>query len=446
MRFYLIFLWVLFLAVLFFHLTNCNNPQTEIIDPILINGKPRFIIGNYHNPQNLDELKAYASSGFNLVRCSAQMEELDMAKEAGLYAWINTGSLIDFTGEPEQRKKKLTELINHFVNHPALAVWEVPDEVLWNLGYPVLDHLFYGPDWSETQQDSILNILSDRIPKTAQGIMQGCDYLRQIDPGHPVWMNHAPRNTTAQLRLFSKAADIVGCDIYPVKEGWTGHSDLIDNGLSAVGGYTDIMQTAAPGKPVWMVLQGFSWELLQDPLPADLNPGLFPTYKDSRFMAWDAILHGAKGILYWGSYKVSSRSLFWQAIAGVTKEIATLEPFLTESELKGRIKVEPIQFIGSVPTRVVYTLRKFKQDYLLVVLQEDLNQALDVSGLDFLEGKMLYELTTDKSYQVNNGRIRVWFRKQPHVLCTSRAYEVVKESQFAVKWDNQKLYPLNEIK
>ena len=64
------------------------------------------------------------------MRCSARAEELDMAKEAGLYAWINTGPLIDFSKEPEQRKNKLTELINHFGNHPALAVWEVPDEVL----------------------------------------------------------------------------------------------------------------------------------------------------------------------------------------------------------------------------------------------------------------------------------------------------------------------------
>ena len=195
-----------------------------------------------------------------------------------------------------------------------------------------------------------------------------------------------------------------------------------------------------------MVLQGFSWELLQDPLPAHLNPRMFPTYKDSRFMAWEAILHGAKGILYWGSYKVSSKSLFWQAITGVTKEIAALEAFLTGSELKGRITVKPIQFTGSVPTRVVYTLRKYKEDYLLVVLQEDLNQALDVSGLGFLEGKVLHELTTDRTYRVKDGRIRVWFGKQPHVLCTSLAYEVVHESQFAEKWDNEALFPLNEIK
>ena len=55
-------------------------------------------------------------------------------------------------------------------------------------------------------------------------------------------------------------------------------------------------------------------------------------------MAWDAILHGAKGILYWGSYMVNSKSLFWKSILGVTKEIAALEPFLLGNELKEKIK------------------------------------------------------------------------------------------------------------
>ena len=90
-------------------------------------------------------------------------------------------------------------------------------------------------------------------------------------------------------------------------------------------------------------------------------------------------------------------------------------------------------------------LRKYKEDYLLAVLQEDLNQALDVSGLDFLEGKTLYELTTDRSYQVKNGRIRVWFAEQPHVLCTSRDYQVIHESEFTTRWDNDNNFPLKEI-
>ena len=447
MRYKTVFFRIVFPAILVFSLMNCNDPKTDEIKPVIINGEPRFIIGNYHNPQDLNELKRYAENGFNLVRCAPDSDALDMVKDAGLYAWLNTGSLIDFSKDQNKRKEKLAELVNRFKDHPALAVWEVPDEALWNLGYPKLEDLFYGlhgRQWSNERQDSILNVLSVTIPEKAQGIAEGSEQLRELDPLHPIWMNHAPRNTLSQLRLFSKAADIVGCDIYPEKEGTNGHSDIIDHSLTAVGGFTDIMQNSSPGKPIWMVLQAFSWELLRDPLPEHLNPEMFPTYKHSRVMAWDAILHGAKGILYWGSYKVSLNSLFWESILGVTKEIAALEPFLLGNELKEKIKIEPIQFTSSVKTRVASTLRKHNNDYLLVVLQEDLSQAINVSGLDFLEGKMLFELTTDRSYLVKNGKIRVWFGKEPHVLCTSKEYDVVHESQFPLTWDNKDNFPLNE--
>jgi hypothetical protein len=143
---------------------------------------------------------------------------------------------------------------------------------------------------------------------------------------------------------------------------------------------------------------------------------------------------------------VSSRSLFWESILGVTKEISALESFLTRKELKDRIEVMPIQYTASTQTRVAYTLREYNNDYLLVVMQEDLAQAINVSGLDFLEGKMLYELTTDRSYLVKNGKIRVWFGKEPHVLCTSQKYDVIHESQFALKWDKEDNFPLNEKK
>ncbi len=425
-------------------LVQCSNPVSDQIQPVLMNGEPRFIIGNYYNPRDPAELKIYAENGFNLVRCTPDTGILDMVMEAGLHAWLNTGNLIDFSKEQQKRKEQLADFVNRFKDHPALAVWEVPDEALWTLGYPKPDRLFYGPQATREQQDSILKALTAAIPVRAKGIAEGCEQLKQLDPSHPVWMNHAPRNNHAQLALFSEPVDIAGCDIYPEKEGHNRHSDIMDHSLSAVGGYTDIMQRAAPGKPVWMVLQAFSWQLLEDPLPEHPDPELFPTYKDSRFMAWDAILHGAKGIFYWGSSLVSLKSLFWSSILGVTKEIAALEPFLTAKEMKSSIKTEPVQFTSSVPTRVASTLRKYGEDYLLVILQEDLSQAVDVSGLNFLEGKRLYELTTGRSYLVKNGAIRVWFGKEPHLLCTSKKYEVVHESQFPPEWDDEENDPLRE--
>ncbi len=456
MKIDLVFFKMSLLIILLFSLTKCtspktaekkNEPQTEKIKPVLINGKARFIIGTYHNPKDLSELKRLSDNGFNLVRSAPDSSALDMVEEAGLNAWINTGNKIDFSKDREQRKEQLTSLINEFKYHPALAVWEIPDEALWSLGYPIYEFLFYGKQWSENQQDSLLNELEVAIPKKAKGIADGSTYLRQLDPIHPIWMNHAPRNTLAQLGLFSRSADIVGCDIYPGKKGANGHNELHNHRLSSVGAYTELMQDAAPNKPIWMVLQGFSWDLLKlkNPKPEDLDPAKFPTYKHSRFMAWDAILHGAKGILYFGSFTLSSKSLFWNSILGVTKEIAALEPFLLEEELKDKIKIDPIQFTSSVKTRFASTLRKHNDDYLLVVLQEDLSQALNISGLDFLEGKTLYELTSDRTYVVKNGKIRVWFGREPHVLCTSKKYDVVHESQFPLTWDKEDNFPLNEI-
>ncbi len=446
MKYKLSFFMMSLSLILLLSLMNCNDPKTDEIKPVIMNGKPRFIIGSYHNPKDLDELKILEENGFNLVRSAADSNALDMVEDAGLYAWLNTGGLIDFSKDKNIRMEKLTGLVNRFKDHPALAVWEIPDEALWSLGYPKFEFMFYGKQWSEEQQDSILNVLSIAIPEKAKGIAEGCEQLRNLDPIHPIWMNHAPRNTISHLRLFSKSADIVGCDIYPGYKGVDGHNELHNHRLSSVGGYTDIMQNAAPNKPIWMVLPGFSWDLLKlkNPIRENLDPKKFPSYKHSRFMAWDAILHGAKGILYWGSYKVSSKSLFWNSILGVTKEIAALEPFLLEKELKEKIKIDPIQFTSSVKTRVASTLRKHDDDYLLVVLQEDLSQALNISGLDFLEGKILYELTTDRSYVVKNGKIRVWFGKEPHALCTSKKYDVVHESEFPLTWDKKDNFPLNE--
>ncbi len=438
--------YALLLLSFLLYLSACSRPaDQEVKKQMVIQGKNRFIIGNYYNPGNLDDLKDYAQNGFNLVRCAPTKEALDMARQAGLYGWVNTGNSINFANDKETHKEKLKQLVKRLKDHPALAVWEVPDEALWGISYPHFYKIFDSKNWTKERQDSIISVLNQAIKQKAQGFAAGCAELRRLDPNHPIWMNHAPRNSIEQLRLFSQPADIIGCDIYPEKEGLNGHSELIDNSLTSTGGYTDLMQAAVPDKPIWMVLQAFSWELLQNPLPEKLDVNQFPSYKHSRIMAWDAILHGAKGILYWGSYKVPAKSLFWKSILGVTKEISALEPFLISDDLQKPIKIEPIQYVHSIKTRVAHMLKQYKDDYLLVFLQEDLGQAVDISGLDFLEGRQLYELTSDRSYTVKNGHIRLWFAKEPHVLCTSRKYNVVNASDFPIVWNEHENNPLKEI-
>lgn len=430
------------LALLFGKNLVAESPRLDADGVLVLEGQRRFMIGCYYNPMTAAGLEELARNGFNLVHCSAKTEALDLTRAAGLYAWINTGSLIDFSQDTKSRTEKLTQLVRTFQNHPALAVWEAPDEALWNLSYPTLSRLFYSDTVTVADQDQILEKQKQAVIQTAAGFADGVAHLKSLDR-RPIWFNHAPRNSLADLKLFSKPADMLGCDIYPVHEGLNGHSDFVNHSLSSVGEYTDYMQSAAPGKPVWMVLQAFSWDLLKNPVPEQPEPRTFPTYRQSRFMAYNAILHGAQGILYWGSHYTSPQSRFWKSLLAVTREIAALEPFLVAPEIRGKMKVEPIQFTSSQPTRVASTVRQVGNEYLLIVMQEDLNQPVTISNLRFLENRTFYELGTSREYVVRNGQIRIWHSLEPHVLCTTRKFEV-KPEKFPEKWDDTD-HPLHTV-
>jgi hypothetical protein len=407
-----------------------------------LDGKKRFILGTYHNPADAEELNYLAQHGINLVHCSATAKDLDLARAAGLYGWINTGSSLDLSQDATNRHQALAKMIESFKSHPALAVWEAPDEALWNITWEAKYQQYFKKPWTDRQLDSLYAWHEKSVNVLVHGFEQGVKLTRQLDPNRPIWFNHAPRNTQAHLKKFSGMADIAGCDIYPVAVGQTGHSDLQNVTLSAVGDYTDLMQSAAPGKSVWMVLQAFSWQQLLQNKSLELNPETFPSFAQSRFMAYDAILHGAKGVLYWGSSVSPLRAPYWQAILEVTKEIAKLEPFLTSAELKHTIKVTPFAFVSSQPTPVAYTLRNHENDYLLIVLPEVNDQYVKVEGLKDLEGRTLYELGTNKMYQVKQQHIIVSYQQEPHVLCTDKKFEVHRLQDFK-GWDKEKNPPLN---
>ena len=97
----------------------------------------------------------------------------------------------------------------------------------------------------------------------------------------------------ADLQRYAEAADIVGCDIYPVPVKHSpGHSDLANRQLSCVGDYTERFRQAGGRRPVWMVLQGFGWRDIQQPAEdAPAEEGRRPTQSESRFMLYDAIVH-----------------------------------------------------------------------------------------------------------------------------------------------------------
>ena len=87
-----------------------------------------------------------------------------------------------------------------------------------------------------------------------------------------------------------------------------------------------------------MVLQGFSWEMLRKEEERDATKILFPTLHQARFMAYNAIIHGANGIVYWGMSYTPQPSEFWTNLKKVTKEVGGLEEVLSAKTIPVDIK------------------------------------------------------------------------------------------------------------
>jgi hypothetical protein len=254
----------------------------------LVNGKPFFPIGLWACPDSDNALSEVSAAGFNLIyRTSVTPAILDRFARYHLKAVA--GIRYGLPPTPEGRRKWEDEArrrVDTTRQHAALLAYFLIDEPLW-AGYPL---------------DSLLDVYR---------------FHRRLDPYRPIWSNEAPRGTVEDVAHYGQALDITGVDIYPVPEGVT-HSEMADKTLSSVGKYADKMRASvADRKPVWMALQGFAWKHLDD---AKAKDAIYPTWEQSRFMAYDAILHGATGITYWGTHYIFQPD-FWDVLFRVSAEL-----------------------------------------------------------------------------------------------------------------------------
>src|SRR6185436_14963202 len=167
---------------------------------------------------------------------------------------------------------------------------------------------------------------------------------------HPVAVTHAPRGTVESLRRYNPTADITGADIYPVGYPPGTHSLKTNKNISMVGDYTRTMMEVADGRmPVWMILQ-IAWSGV-------IKPGKtlrFPTFAEERFMTYQAIINGARGLIYFGGHLEQGLSpedarlgwnwTFWRRVLRpVIEEIGShspLYPALTAQDSKLPVSVQ----------------------------------------------------------------------------------------------------------
>ena len=224
----------------------------------------------------VDALKELREAGALMIRMAQttdwnaqvranQQAQLDWAREQGVFCMVNLREVSAFAAGDTATEAALRDLVNQFKDHPALGVWKNKDEA-W---------------WGDT---------------SAGDLKRGYDVIKEEDAHHPVEQTHAPRGTVADLRPYNAAADILALDIYPVSIPPGKHSLLPNKQISMVGDWTTFLADVANGeKQYWMVEQiAFSGVVPPQ------NTLIFPTLRQSRYMAYQAIINGARGLMFFG--------------------------------------------------------------------------------------------------------------------------------------------------
>jgi len=207
---------------------------------------------------------------------------LEEARRHGMLCWLYLGQRVpNFSakdGSPEEAL--LRQITTRFRGHDALGAYKGFDE----------------PN----------NPASN--PTKAQGLIWAYNKLRdELDPDHPMVIIQAPVGTQAASAKYRPAFDVTGVDVFPISYN-AEHSPQVKNGnLKAVGTLTKRMVAAATGggKPAsaWTTLQ-IAWNgtVMVNADNRRHTIRCFPSLDEERFMAYYAIISGARGLSFFGGH------------------------------------------------------------------------------------------------------------------------------------------------
>jgi len=311
-----------------------------------------------------------------------QEKWMDAAAENGMYCWPFLHELASVGPQDTKREAMLRTVINRFKNQPGLLVWKGADE----------------PEWG-------------KLP--VEPLIRAYEIIKELDAHHPIVTIQAPRGTVASLRPYNAASDIIGTDIYPIGYPPGGHSLLTNKTLSLVGDHTRMIMEVAEGRlPVWMVLQ-IAWSGV-------VKPGKtlrLPTFPEERFMTYQAIINGARGVLYFGGNITSAMSppdaklgwnwTYWKRVLRpVIEEIgrkSPLHPALVAPNSKLPVKVD-------AGTGIEFCVREAGDElFLLACKAGGPTEQVKFSGLPESAGvgELLYE--SPRKVAASSGKFTDWF-------------------------------------
>ncbi len=343
-------------------------------------------------PDGKDAIAELAAAGGTILRTGAQggpwdeatiereQKYLDAAARSGMHCmpYLREHAAV----KNAKGEAQLREFLNRFKDHPGLGAWKGFDE----------------PEWGKEPLPPL-----ERAHKI----------IKETDPNHPLAIIQAPRGTVESLRPYDSVCDIIGTDIYPIAYPPGKQSLLTNHDISLVGDHTRMMMEVAQGKmPVWMTLQ-ISWSGV-------LNKGKtlrFPTFPEERFMTYEAIICGARGVTYFGGSnpkamtdadkKLGWNWRFWQRVLRpVIEEIGSHSPLYPA--LVAPNSNLPIEVKGG--EGMEFLARETDGDlFLLACKKSGPTEEVKFTGLPTTAstGTVLYE--DPRMVEAKNGVLTDWF-------------------------------------
>jgi hypothetical protein len=326
---------------------------------------------------------------WNDVYIAEEKQWMDAAAKHGMYCLPWLAKLSNVPKGDAAKEQQLRNVIRLFKDHPGLGCWKGADE----------------PDWGKEPVENLLN--ARRI-------------IAEEDPNHPVWIVQAPRGTVDSMREYNGTMDITGQDIYPISYPPGIHSLTPNPEISLVGDHTDIMMSVTQGKkPVWMTLQ-IAWSGVN----GEGRTRRMPTLPQERFMSYQAIIHGARGLIYFGGNTKPSMSeedlklgwnwRFWNnVLRRIVLEVGDKSPLAPalvarDSEIPIVPKIPGVEFARAkgIETRV----REVGDDIFLFACQRNRDTVqVKFQGVPPVDETGILMFEEPRTVKVENGVFTDWF-------------------------------------
>lgn len=275
---------------------------------LTVEGKPYFPVGIYtlqaRQGGHDDVMEEGRQAGFNCTVFYAYTVEtitplLDAAQRHGLRAFVYPANPYRVREHTATREELVGE-VRARMNHPALLGWYLVDE----------------PEG-----------IGVSSVETVRNYYQ---LVKETDPSHPCSLVIMSPGAAAN---YGGSADIVWIDPYPVPDSPVTYvSECMDGAHASVVG----------DKPVWAIPQAFDWSVWKT---GKIDKIHRPTPDEERCMTYLALVHGAKGIIYWAhtgsKYYIHDYPEHWTAVKKIAGELRDLSPVLLTVDSRIKASATP---------------------------------------------------------------------------------------------------------